>query len=310
MRQLYPKHRLGSLCACFGKSRQGYYEAHLKASQTSIAHQIILTLVKEFRSQIPFLGTRKLMFLLTPKLEEHGIKMGRDLLFDLLRFHGILIRRRRRMVKTTDSHHWLKKYPNLIKFLLLSAPNQLWVSDITYIRTLEGFSYLSLITDAYSRKIVGYALHPTLEAIGCIEALKMAVADRNKEVGFILIHHSDRGIQYCSQNYVSILDGEDIAISMTQSGSPYENALAERVNGILKNEFYPKKIYQNHKEAKKAISQIIKTYNENRPHASLDYLTPNQAHKKKGELKKRWKSYPKSPKRKEVAKEIISPEIP
>ena len=125
---------------------------------------------------------------------KNGVKMGRDLLYDLLRFHGLLIRRRKRMVKTTDSHHWLRKYPNLITHLALSAPEQLWVSDITYIRTLEGFSYLSLITDAYSRKIVGYALNPSLEAIGCIAALGMAIDGRKRLSPFILIHNSDRGI--------------------------------------------------------------------------------------------------------------------
>lgn len=260
---------------------------------------VVLKLVSEFRAEIPMLGTRKLLFLLIPEMEKHQIKMGRDLLYDLLRFHGLLIRRRKRMVKTTDSHHWLRKYPNLITHLSLTAPEQLWVSDITYIRTLEGFSYLSLITDAYSRKIVGHALHPSLEAVGCISALEMAVAGRKRLSPYILIHHSDRGIQYCSQSYTSILNADRIAISMTQSGSPYENALAERVNGIIKNEFFPKRVYQNHKEAKKNTTLIIGHYNEKRPHASLDYLTPQQAHQKEGDLKKRWKTYRRLKKGKE-----------
>lgn len=252
---------------------------------------IVLGMVKELRAEIPLIGTRKLIFNLLPIMKDHGIKMGRDQLFDLLRFHGLLIRRRKRMVKTTDSHHWLKKYPNLIKDVTVTSPEQVWVSDITYIRTLGGFSYLSLITDAYSRKIVGYALNETLEAIGCIEALNMAKGERKRMSPFILIHHSDRGIQYCSSAYVDMLLEDDIAISMTQSGSPYENALAERINGIIKNEFFPKKIYQNHKEAKKAIAKIISIYNGKRPHSSLDFLTPNQAHEKQGALTKRWKQY-------------------
>ncbi|WP_262904361.1 IS3 family transposase [Chryseobacterium rhizoplanae] len=168
------------------------------------------------------------------------------------------------------------------------AAEQLWVSDITYIRTLEGFSYLSLITDAYSRKIVGHALHPTLEAAGCIEALMMAVSTRKRISDFTLIHHSDRDIQYCSSGYIEVLQSENIAISMTQTGSPYENALAERMNGIIKNEFFPKRIYQNHKEAKKAIERIVLTYNNSRPHSSLDYMTPNKAHDTIGVLKKRY----------------------
>lgn len=252
-----------------------------------------MCIVNELHSEIPGIGTRKLLFLLQPHLEEHGIKMGRDKLFKLLSFHGLLIRKRRRNVKTTDSHHWLKKYPNLIEGLMVTAPEQLWVSDITYIRTLEGFSYLSLMTDAYSRKIVGYSLHPTLEAVGCLEALSMAIAEISNTSPFILIHHSDRGVQYCSSEYVNILMKSKIAISMTQSGSPYENALAERVNGIIKNEFFPKKIYQNHKEAKKEIVKTIYIYNEKRPHSSIDFLTPNQTHKLNGVINKRWKQYPR-----------------
>lgn len=293
-------------CALFGISRQAYYLAHHKAARTSIAHMIVLTLVSEFRSAIPMLGTRKLLFLLLPEMEKHDIKIGRDLLYDLLRFHGLLIRRRKRMVKTTDSHHWLRKYPNLITHLALSAPEQLWVSDITYIRTLEGFSYLSLITDAYSRKIVGYALHPSPEAIGCIAALGMAIDGRKRLSPFILIHHSDRGIQYCSHNYTAMLNDDRIAISMTQSGSPYENALAERVNGIVKNEFFPKKVYQNHKEAKKSIAVTIRHYNERRPHASSDYFTPDRAHAMEGELKKREKGYPSVKKGKEENNMLIN----
>lgn len=287
---------MGKLCTLFGVTRQAYYEAEIQENKTSIARMVVLSLVKELREDIPLIGTRKLLFQLAPQLLEHGIKMGRDQLFELLRLHGLLIRRRKRLVKTTDSHHWLKKYPNLIKDVVITSPEQLWVSDITYIRTLEGFSYLSLITDAYSRKIVGYALYPTLEAVGCLEALEMAINGRKNLSPFILIHHSDRGIQYCSTDYINILTKANIAISMTQSGSPYENALAERVNGIIKNEFFPRKVYQNHKEAQKAISKIILTYNEKRPHSSLDFLTPQLVHDMAGVIKKRWRHYSKQQK--------------
>jgi putative transposase len=300
MRQSHPKESLERLCTLFGVTRQSYYEAQLHESRTSIAHMIVLTLVKDLRSDIPMLGTRKLLFMLTEEFTSHGIKIGRDQLYDLLRFHGLLMRRRKRMIKTTDSHHWLKKYPNLTKDLVPSACDQLWVSDITYIRTLQGFNYLSLITDAYSRRIMGYALFQTLEAVGPLEALVMAVNERQKVSPFILIHHSDRGVQYCSAEYVQILTNEKMAISMTQSGSPYENALAERVNGTIKNDFFPKRIYQNHKDAKKAISRIIQVYNQLRPHASIDFLTPDQAHLKDGPIKKRWKNYSKYKKNKEV----------
>ena len=301
---MLPKQSLGNLCGLFGVSRQAYYEAERLEQKNSIAEAVVLVMVKECRESMPLIGGRKLIFQLSPQIQEHGIKMGRDQLFDLLRFYGLLVRRRRKSVKTTDSHHWLRKYPNLITDIIITAPEQLWVSDITYIRTLEGFSYLSLITDAYSRKIVGYALHPTLEATGCKDALEMALRSRRLDSPYILVHHSDRGIQYCSSDYVELLTKSDIAISMTQNGSPYENALAERVNGIIKSEFFPKRIYQNHREAKKSLVNIIKTYNEKRPHASLDYLTPSQAHNREGEIKKRWKNYSKSKSKEGLIKAI------
>lgn len=291
---------LKRLCALFGVSRQAYYEALLHDKKTSIANMIVLTLVKDLRREIPILGTRKLLFMLNEEFARHTIKMGRDKLFKLLGFHGLLIRRRRRMVKTTDSHHWLKKYPNLIKGISLTSAEQLWVSDITYFRTLQGFSYLSLITDAYSRRIVGYAIFETLEAAGPLEALRMALTHRRKNVPFILIHHSDRGMQYCCWEYVELLREEKIAISMTQTGSPYDNAVAERVNGTIKNDLFPKKLYRDHDEVKNALPGRINAYNAIRPHDSLDYLTPVQAHDTFGPIPKRWKTYSKHIKRKEV----------
>ncbi|WP_232424973.1 IS3 family transposase [Algoriphagus resistens] len=248
----------------------------------------------ELREDLPGIGVRKLLKMLYYKLEEHKIKMGRDKLFSLLGFHGLLVKRRIRSVRTTQSAHWLKKYPNLIKQLVVECPNRLWVSDITYIRTAEGFSYLSLLTDAYSRKLVGHCLHDSLEAAGCMETLEMALdslPDKRRPAD--LIHHSDRGVQYCSEKYVGLLAEAGIAISMTQSGNPYDNALAERVNGTIKNEFFPNKLYLNHREAKKAIDKIVMAYNQKRPHLSIDYLTPDQAHLMEGKLSKRWKVYKK-----------------
>lgn len=275
----------------FGVTRQAFYEAQAYENKTSIAHMIVLTLVKDLRTNIPMIGTRKLLFMLSSEFLSHGIKMGRDKLFDLLRFHGLLMRRRQRSVKTTNSHHWLKKYPNLIKDVQLTSAEQLWVSDITYIRTQQGFSYLSLITDAYSRKIVGHSLSATLNASGPLLALDMAIKERVHCSPFKLIHHSDRGVQYCCWDYIEVLNKENIAISMTQSGSPYDNALAERVNGIIKNDFFPRRMYSNHLEAAKAIKEIIATYNQLRPHASIDYLTPAVAHEHEGNIPKKWKHY-------------------
>ncbi|MGF7231357.1 IS3 family transposase [Arachidicoccus sp.] len=295
LRQRHPEISLCFLCSLFDVSRQAYYEAQIISERTSVAHMLVLTLIHEWRDDMPLLGIRKLFYLLTPELEKHNIKMGRDQLFELLRFHGLLIRRRRtKIIKTTDSNHWMKKYPNRIIDLTIDAPEQLWITDITYIRTIDGFNYLSLVTDAYSRKIIGHCLHETLEAIGCEQALALAIASRTKmNRMFPTIHHSDRGTQYCSANYTQMLKDGNIDISMTQSGSPYENAMAERVNGIIKNEFFPKVIYKNHQQAQKAIEKIIDTYNTKRPHLSLNYQTPDEAHNLNGEIKKAWKNYPR-----------------
>ncbi len=284
---------LSRICGLFGVTRQAYYEALEREQETFIEHTIILQLVKEIRVLLPLIGTRKLHFMLDQKFTEHGLRVGRDKLFDILSFYGLLIRRRKRIVRTTNSHHWLKKYPNLIKDLVITEPCQLWVGDITYISTSEGFSYLSLLTDAYSRKIVGYHLNQTLAAEGCLKALNMAISTRKTEGGFTLIHHSDRGIQYCCGEYVDILNQNDIAISMTQNSDPYENALAERVNGIIKSEFKQSRIYKSHEHASREIGETIRIYNEIRPHGSCENLTPNQAHKTKGPLKKTWKNYRK-----------------
>ncbi|MDM1350923.1 IS3 family transposase [Myroides marinus] len=294
MKNKHPKVSLENLCGLFGFSRQAYYEAITRRNTEFISNSIVLCLVNEIREDMPFIGTRKLLHLLEPKLEEHIIKIGRDQLFNLLRFHGLLIRRRKKIARTTNSNHPYKRYPDLIKNLEVTRSNQVWVSDITYIRTVSGFSYLSLLTDLYSRKIVGYCLYPSLEAVGCLNALKMAIALNPLQTGQNLIHHSDRGVQYCSFEYTKLLLEHDIQISMTQNGNPYDNALAERVNGILKNEFYPKRVYLNHQDAVNNISKIVKIYNLQRPHSSIDYLTPQEAHLKSGEIKKRWKNYKKS----------------
>ncbi len=219
-------------------------------------------------------------------------------MFDLLASKGLLIRRRKcRIPRTTYSDHWMRKYPNLIKEFIPTAPNQLWVSDITYIRLPNDFVYLSLITDAYSRKIVGFYLNKTLEAEGCLKALKMALVN-NPQRGR-LIHHSDRGGQYCCGDYVSILNKYFIKISMTESGDPLENALAERVNGVLKDELLEEK-YSNYEQARHAISVAVSVYNHHRPHGSIDLLTPEEAHYREGELKRRWKNYYSTKKRKEA----------
>lgn len=252
------------------------------------SEMLVLEMVEILRREMPRIGTRKLHYLLESFYEEHEIKMGRDSLHQLLLNHDLIIQRKKRYVQTTNSRHWLRKYPNLIVNLKVTKPCQLWVSDITYISTVEGFCYLSLVTDGYSRKIVGYCLYPTLESEGCIRALNMAL--ECKETEYEHFHHSDRGLQYCSSSYVRILKESGIEISMTEKGSPYENAIAERVNGILKSEFGLDMLFDDYSTAKAKVDNVITIYNSKRPHASCNYLTPDEAHNKKGVLKKRWKT--------------------
>ena len=206
----------------------------------------------------------------------------------------LVIRRHTRIV-TTYSRHWMKKYSNLIKGLKIVRPNQVWVSDITYVEIYENgersFAYLSLITDAYTHEIVGWALHDTLDTEGPLRALKMAIATYGGYGLNGLIHHSDRGCQYCSQDYVNVLRQYDMEISMTDKGDPYENAIAERVNGILKTEWLYQMRLTSLEAARKTIGDIVRIYNEQRPHLSVGMLTPMQARLQSGELKKLWKNY-------------------
>ena len=239
---------------------------------------------------MPRIGTRKLHYMLTETLQRHNISIGRNKLFDLLAEYGLLVRRRKRKrVNTTDSNHPFRKYQNLIRDLQVLRPNHLWVSDITYISLIDGFCYLSLVTDAYSRKIVGYCLHPTLKKEGPINALQMALKGLQKMPEATLIHHSDRGLQYCCADYIKLLEQRAMSISMTEKGDPYENAIAERVNGILKSEFGLDRDFENLKQATDAVEGAISIYNQVRPHASCNYLTPEQAHQKQGLLNTKWK---------------------
>jgi putative transposase len=240
---------------------------------------------------MPRLGTRKLHYLLVPQLKQHGIKLGRDQLFDLLATHKLLIRQRKRKVITTDSRHWMHKYPNLVGTSVATRPEQLWVSDITYIRLTNQWGYLSLITDAYSRQIMGHCFRTDMSAQGCADALQMAVVNRSYPFAE-LMHHSDRGAQYCSAEYVKLLQDNNISISMTENGDPYENALAERMNGIIKGEFNLYESRVGFEATKTLIANSINTYNQQRPHSSCDMLTPDAAHEQTGTLKKTWKKYP------------------
>lgn len=238
---------------------------------------------------MPRLGARKLLHKLQPQLTLAGMEIGRDAFFDFLRLHGLLIKTRKRYCVTTFSAHWLHKYDNLLPGFEINAINQVWVSDITYVETDEGFLYLYLITDAYSRKIIGYTLSDNLKAASAVVALKMAI--RHSGNCESIIHHSDRGIQYCSEEYTGILKRERMQISMSEPKSPTQNAIAERVNGILKTEWIYQTNYATHKQAKTAIAQVVNLYNHERPHSSCSMLTPAKAHEATEPLKKLWKNY-------------------
>jgi putative transposase len=273
---------LRELCGLLGYSPQAYYQYNRSTEKRTFKQEELIQQVLEHRRLQPRLGTRKLLELMQPE-------MGRDALFGLLRENGLLVHRKRYRARTTFSSHRFRKYPDLIKYLVVERPNQLWVSDITYIRIKQDFAYLSLVTDAYSRKIIGFFMSHDLSTDNCLGALRMALASRLR-TDQPLIHHSDRGTQYCSKAYTDLLKRKHIAISMTQSGNPRDNAIAERVNGILKMELL-KESYDHISNAYKSVKQAISIYNNLRPHASLDMLTPENAHQKTGPLKRRWRNY-------------------
>lgn len=226
---------------------------------------------------MPRLGTRKLYHLLKEDFRTHHLKVGRDQLFRILRVNHLLVHPRKSYHKTTNSKHWLRKHKNLIQNMSIDHPEQVWVADITYIPTKEGHNYLSLITDAYSRKIMGFHLAEDLKTDGPLKALKMAL--RNRLFNGSIIHHSDRGLQYCSYEYQKLLAENLMSSSMTESYDPYQNAIAERINGILKDEFNLQQGFREHSIAGKVIKESIEIYNTERPHFSCELLTPTIRHK-------------------------------
>jgi transposase InsO family protein len=275
-------------------SRQGYYQVLERNRQGKKAHQQIVELVKIVRKRHKRMGGKKLHGKLMPELEKLSIKCGRDKFFDILRDENLLVRYRKRFVKTTQSKHMFYKYPNLIQDMEITRSEQVFVSDITYIRTKQGFLYLYLITDAYSKQIMGWELSDNLKTINAVKALKMALNNR-KYPGRELIHHSDRGFQYCNPAYIEILNKDDIKISMTSKYDPYENAVAERVNGILKNEYEIGDGFVCAKDANREIKYAIWLYNNDRPHLSCQGMVPVEAHLKENYRLKRWsKHFPTS----------------
>lgn len=269
-----------------GYSKQAYYKSKTNQQKKICYHTMAKQKVLAVRKQLPRLGTRKLYHLLAEDFKKEHIVVGRDKLFSILREDQLLIIKKKRYTKTTDSRHWMHKYPNLIKGLRPVNPEQIWVADITWLNIKNDGCYLHLITDAYSKKIMGYELSNNLAAASTIKALKMAL--RNRKYTSPLIHHSDRGLQYCSAGYTKLLTDNNVDISMTQDGSPYDNAIAERVNGILKDEFGLDDTFENLEQARCEAKQTIDLYNRLRPHLSNNMLTPNEMHKQNKLKPKAW----------------------
>lgn len=258
-------------------TRANYYARRKTRQRERVAAGLVVALVQVQRQLQPRLGTRKLQVLLQPSLTTAGVKLGRDRLFAVLRTAGLLLAPLRPDYPcTTNAQHYLPVFQNQIKNRVLSQPNEVWVSDLTYVRTAEGFLYLALVTDKYSRKIVGYHCGETLAAAGCVRALEMALA--GLAAGERPMHHSDRGVQYCCHEYVAVLAAHGLGISMTETDHCAENALAERMNGILKSEYGLGREFKGKAQAYAAVAQGVGLYNTRRPHAALDYQFPQDVH--------------------------------
>ena len=266
-----------SVCGRVKMSRQNYYARRRQRQRRRVDGDWVAQLVRKERQLQPRIGTRKLQALLKEELAEGGVKLGRDRMFEELRARDLLVKRRRGdYPQTTCSGHDLPVFPNLIGALEVSGPNQVWVGDLTYLRTREGFMYLSLLTDKASRKIVGYHCGESLETVGCLEALEMALSDL--PAGRRPIHHSDRGTQYCSRAYVSRLQERGLTVSMTEKHHAAENALAERVNGILKMENALGLEFATKEQARRSAAEAVYLYNTRRPHTALGYRMPVEVH--------------------------------
>ena len=258
-------------------TRQNYYARRRLRQQRQVDAQLVRQLVQQERQLQPRLGGRKLMVMCKDALVQAGVKLGRDRFFEVLREGDLLLKRRRsEYPRTTNSYHSLPVFNNRIKTAEITKPNQAWVGDITYLRTQMGYLYLALLTDKASRKIVGYHCGDTLEAQGCIQALDMAL--NNLPNGITPIHHSDRGTQYCCHEYVNRLTKRGLPISMTETDHCAENALAERVNGIIKAEYGLDREFQTKQQARRCVDQAIHLYNTRRPHTALNYRFPNDVH--------------------------------
>ncbi len=293
MKGKYPNVSLVRFCRLLGVTPQAYYQHIRRFEERTLEAYLVTTEVRSIRENHRRMGVRKLYEKLEPFMLDHQIKMGRDALFALLAEHSLLVRRRRNRVRTTNSNHWFRKYPNLIEGLSIVRKNQLWVSDLTYWKASGINYYVSFVKDAYSKKIVGWHVATNLEAKESRKALSKAIQglDKREQSGNKLIHHSDLGIQYCSKEYVQLLQDKGIGISMTQNGDPRENAVAERINGILKNEYLFDLEVKDLCHAQQLLDKAVNLYNQERPHLSIGMLTPEKVHSKNIHPEKLWKNY-------------------
>lgn len=298
MKQANRFYSLQSLCGLFGYSRQAFYKQQRLQLIEQSRDGLILQQVLHIRNEQPRCGTRKMVIMLQPFFKKQHIQIGRDAFFQLLAKNKLLIRKRKRSTHTTNSKHFFYRYPNLVAHFTPLHAHELWVADITYIPMKERFAYLYLITDAYSRKIVGFHVSDDMRVTSAIVALQKAIDQKPADA--IVIHHSDRGLQYCSNDYVALLKAHHARISMTQNGDPYENAMAERVNGILKSELISDS-YPDLKAAMQHIARCITVYNYRRVHSSLNWQIPDNVHTQAGPQIKKWKNYYKTKKLKQPA---------
>ena len=299
----YPVNRL---CALAGVTRQAFYKRDEDALYRRLAlAEFVVQFVLKVREKDPEIGADKLWRMYLSHFAE-GFRVGRDAFRSILHERGLNLRLRQRATRTTDSRHNLPTYPNLVKSVIPLRPNHIWVSDITYIEiedpsSPQGYSFvfLTIIMDAYSKRILGWYVAPTLEAAYSIKALKMALKTLPEGFSDTLIHHSDRGSQYASSAYINVLKANNIVPSMTENGNPKDNAMAERINSTVKNELLHGKTFTSLRQVTEALRKTVEFYNSERPHSSLDWHTPDEAHQMQGEMKRHWHSWREDAIRKE-----------
>ena len=288
LRDRHPRVRVDELCGLFGYTRQAYYQGFRRGYESSAAIDQTLDTVEKIRKKHPKMGVRKLKVVLA---RDYGIDVGRDSLFDIMRNAGLLMRKRMRHRRTTFSGHGMRTYPNLIKEIVPSRPDEIWVTDITYLHVEGRHMYVFLVTDMYSRMVVGWKVADNMRDDNAIDALKMALRGMNPQYKEMpVIHHSDRGSQYCSLDYVKLMKKHSMEISMTEGGNPRENSVAERVNGIIKNEYlYPLQVSISGLHMR--VHMAIHAYNAERPHLSLNMHTPEYVYRTGILTHRLWKNY-------------------